>query len=552
MCMDNAIPYILGVPVQGNQFFGRGNQIEQFFSMLNSHTLQPMRIMGLRRSGKTSFLQYVSSCNEANKLFSREKLRTVIAYVDLHKDITSVNNFCYAVIMAIHKVISTESKLPEEIRGFRTLSSWLEGILNKNLRCVVLLDEYEVLTDISYQEFDVSFFHNLRALCCNDLLSYFTWTTCSNFEISIISPQQRAQDKSSHFENIFHLKPIIIGGLKQKEVMDLIKKPIEKIDIKFNQNEIRLIEKIAGTIPFFVQVVAQEMYLIKKNRKFSKNLHETIMGELLYRNSKMDQLFNNYWKVFTKNEKHLLFNILEDETIKRSDTHDKKKFLDYGLVRDDGDSLYINGNLFKQWLKTQKTGDIPVVPNDNDVRRLVDRIEQIQELLDKLERRVTKLMASRALLNMSTQPIEYDQLSEQIKEIEVTITTLNDELFSKRNELLTITLGDVDYLELTSNVDDRLTLAPIDQVNILLSELLKLQIAIEKAGGQTPEPLYGIKEIVESKKVTLDEKRTKLKLAISIFGPKFKIERTIHDSSVKNLFSKFWKKIKTIIPKEKD
>jgi hypothetical protein len=552
MRADTTTPYILGLPVLGKQFFGRQNQIEHFFNMLNSQTLQPMRVMGLRRSGKTSFLHYLTNCNETHKLLNRKNQRTLIAYVDLQKGVTSVDDFCEAVIKAIYKVIPTECELPLKMKGVKTLSSWLESILDKNLRCVVLLDEYEVLTDIFHREFDISFFQYLRALCCNELLSYFTWTICSNIEISDISPQQRAHDTSSPFENIFNMKPIIIGGLMQNELRDLINKPIEKRDVKFNENEIRLIEEIAGSIPYFVQTIAQEMFLIKKRKMATIKLSESIIGALLYPNSNLDKLFNNYWKHFTEIEKGFLSSIFGEKACKRSYTHIEKKFLDYGLLKENGDLLCFNGNLFKLWFHNNIhiQGGIAVI--HTDVHRLIERIDQKKELIDKLERRVTNLKAARALLNISTQRIEYDQHSEQINEIEITINDLNKEIYSKRNELLFQTFGESDINKLTSNIDDRLSLVSNDQVNTLLSDLVEIQVAIEKAGIQTPEVLYGIKEMVDSKKVTLNEKRTKVKLALSLLGPKVEIERTINDSTVKNLLSKFWKRIKTMILKEKD
>lgn len=482
---DIISPYIIGIPVSGSNFFGREEQIKQFFNMLNSRTLQPMRVMGLRRSGKTSFLRHVSTCNQAGKLLNRKNQRTVIAYVDLHKGISGINEFYEAIIRAIHKVIPSDCKPPTIVEGFKTFSSWLENLFDKNLRCVVLLDEYEVLTNVTHPEFDASFFQNLRAICCGDLLSYFTWTICSNFELSDVSTQQRMQDKSSPFDNIFH-NPIIIGGLAQKEANELINKPIEKCGIIHTPDEISMIKEIAGSIPYFVQAVAHELFLIKKSGTSTKHLSKTIMDALLYPKSNIDKLFRNYWGNFTRNERKFLSEIFRGKPYKRSGIHYEKKLLDYGLLKEDGESLYPNGILFKQWFNNDQQIPGEKTVNYTTFHHLITRIEEIKESMNELKSRVLNIRTARAKLNKITQIIEYQNLTEQIKEMEETINDIENEVYKNRNKLLSLTLGDNNFLELADKIKDRLPQLSEEQINTLFPYIVELQAAIQSADLQTP------------------------------------------------------------------
>jgi hypothetical protein len=53
-------PFITGTPIlQPRHFFGRQRELKQLFNLLKSHPLQNAAIIGQRRSGKTSLLNYL-------------------------------------------------------------------------------------------------------------------------------------------------------------------------------------------------------------------------------------------------------------------------------------------------------------------------------------------------------------------------------------------------------------------------------------------------------------------------------------------------------------
>lgn len=83
MDSHNICHYLIGPPAIGSHFFGRQNQIEQFFAMLGESTLHSMRIFGLPISGKTSFLRYIATRENAMKYLKGKCPPTIIAYVNL-------------------------------------------------------------------------------------------------------------------------------------------------------------------------------------------------------------------------------------------------------------------------------------------------------------------------------------------------------------------------------------------------------------------------------------------------------------------------------------
>ena len=55
------LPYVVGPPVKlPTDFFGRAAQTRQFFDTLAGPQVQCVSVLGLRRAGKTSFLQHVA------------------------------------------------------------------------------------------------------------------------------------------------------------------------------------------------------------------------------------------------------------------------------------------------------------------------------------------------------------------------------------------------------------------------------------------------------------------------------------------------------------
>lgn len=551
MSSDFISPYVIGIPVSGSKFFGRTNQLDYFFKMLTSPILQPMRVMGLRRSGKTSFLRHAAVCESAQQLLNRKGPRTVIAYVDLQMEITDVNKFCKEVIKAVNKVIPAECTLPNEYNGFDTLTTWLENIFDKNLRCVVLLDEYEVLTDITNNNFDISFFQALRSICCGTLLSNFTWVTCSNFSLYPNSPQERGLDKSSHFENIFHPKPIIIGGLTFNELRDLINKPIESEHISFSLKEVNTIQSIAGTLPYLIQTVAHEWYILKKRGISKKNqLAEVVIEAIVYSEGEIDRLFGNFWNTFTSEERRCFLRLIQKGQNIKSNTFIETKFLDYGLLKENKGSISFNGKLFQTWIfKNIQISDSSGESNmlQSDINRAQKRIEKIKKTIYDLKNRMNNLKSSRAKLNKITQRVEYDSYSEQIDEFEQTINDFEEELYTERNHFLLLILDDNNFLELKSKIDDRLSTIPTNKINELYPHYKKLQAELKKASVSVPSQLVEAEHVDETESTSNEEKRTKVKFSLSLLGPKIEVEKMFIDSNVRNGWTNFWKKVKEVV-----
>ena len=122
-----ASPYIVGPPVSGPHFYGRCSQVSQFFDMLRGPILQPLRVLGLRRSGKTSFLLHVAHPAVIGPALQGDPHTTVIVYVNL-QGIQTPSGFYLAVADAVANGIPS-ARVPKAFSTFRSFSKWLESIL---------------------------------------------------------------------------------------------------------------------------------------------------------------------------------------------------------------------------------------------------------------------------------------------------------------------------------------------------------------------------------------------------------------------------------------
>ena len=77
------VPYIVGPPVKlPTDFFGRAAQTRQFFDTLAGPQVQCVSVLGLRRAGKTSFLQHVAHPQVMDTYLS-DAARYAMIYVDV-------------------------------------------------------------------------------------------------------------------------------------------------------------------------------------------------------------------------------------------------------------------------------------------------------------------------------------------------------------------------------------------------------------------------------------------------------------------------------------
>lgn len=343
-------PFIVGLPVMPKQFFDRREQVEQFYGQcILGPVLQPTRILGLKRSGKTSFLNYISDLDVRNQFLTKTDCSTTkFAYVNA-QTIHSCHEFYTVVADAIQKQIELSSTELPELKTGRAFEKWLDKILQstENLKIIVLIDEFERLNEVD--EFNVEFFGFLRALASGHQSS-FTWVTASAVDLYTLDKRQ----KTSPFWNIFHQMPVIMGGFRDEDAELLIRESLKTIGATITKSEINEILALSGNIPYFVQAVADAWHKLKESHTISLAKRKKVILDVLSNpGNQIQHIYKDYWTEMSENRRALLKNIAGDRRNLSASYADLITLSDYGLIVSDNGrygGYRISGHLLKQFI----------------------------------------------------------------------------------------------------------------------------------------------------------------------------------------------------------
>ena len=339
-----ASPYTIGVPVRPIDFRGYADQVVQFFRQcVFGPVLQPTRILGLRRAGKTSFLKYIASEYVPEALFTeirQDQLK--LAYLDL-EFISSPSDFFIAVHDAAEKTGTTPARQTDEPTTARSFTRWLENFLarEKGKKLIVLMDEFERIH--ASATFDSDFFGFLRFLA-SSYSEQLTWVTASAADLHTLDKNE----KTSPFWNIFRNTPIMMGGLDATAAERLVREPALKLHVEFIREEVSEILFLAGKIPYFIQAVADEWFQLKSENRPLREIREQIIEILTHPANQVQRILDGYWETLTDEKKNLLTDIAANQRSILSNSNACHDLLAYGLLQEDGRGVKISGELLRQ------------------------------------------------------------------------------------------------------------------------------------------------------------------------------------------------------------
>lgn len=232
-------PYTNTMGIEDPEYFcGREEEIERIYSNLCKQTPISISVIGERRTGKTSLLEYISdpyAISFVIEKYNREyglgldfdPKKFIFVYVDLQ--------FAGAMSECEFWRFVLEETL-EKVKGDATLEEELKQVLSKNdikitdirrlvrkinrdgYRLIYLFDEFESL--IGNENLDISFYKGLRGLAKE--LSLVTSTKKSLYELTIPKEGVSKEDLGSEFFNIFAVPYIKLGLFNESDVYRLM------------------------------------------------------------------------------------------------------------------------------------------------------------------------------------------------------------------------------------------------------------------------------------------------------------------------------------------
>jgi hypothetical protein len=260
-------PFTYGNPISDPaRFFGREREIEQVFSRLRNAEFESSSLVGERRVGKTSLLNYLAH-PDVRRQHGLDPDKYIFVYIDLQMvdKATTPAKLWQRLLRQIAKhcqdaqvrQIIDDLRQEETIDNF-ALADVFDSVDEKGQYVVLLLDEFENVTE--NPNFPPDFFYGLRSLAIHHHLSLITSSRRELIELC-----HSEAIRSSPFFNIF--ANINVGLWSEDEARQLINRSLEGTGISFTQDEMAAIFRIAGFHPYFLQAACYFLF-----EAYSKNL----------------------------------------------------------------------------------------------------------------------------------------------------------------------------------------------------------------------------------------------------------------------------------------
>ena len=323
-------PFIFGKPVTRENFYNRREEVEAAAGFLKR--LQSFSVVGERRIGKTSFLEYILS-KDVLQSYGIDPETHVLAYLSLSSLYSiSKESLVSAIVKRIMEQTQVEADSPNV---FDTLKTHIKTLTLNGRNLIIALDEFEVIAPI----LDSDFSHWLRFVFQEQNVVAITssQTTVRELETSggIASPLFNI------FGNIF------LRLFMRKETEDMITNMFHNGGIELEKEEVTFLADLSGGNPYFIQLTGYYYYEKKrKNRRIILNQFKESTAP-----HTKDQ-FESYWKHLTKEEKRFLFQIESSEDERVSAILERKGF----LVKK-GNKLEIYSLLFKDFIEIKAKTD---------------------------------------------------------------------------------------------------------------------------------------------------------------------------------------------------
>ena len=296
-------PFTYGNPISDpERFVGRRREVEQIFMRLRNPEFESSSIVGERRSGKTSLLNYIAH-PDAIRQYGLDPETYLFVYLDLEM-ITSTSTPTRLYQYMLRRIASKvqNEALKKEIRNVSLyenidtydLAELLDSMEDEGLHIVLLIDEFENVGDNA--NFGPDFYYGLRSLAIHHDLALITSTRVALVEIARSDAM-----RSSPFFNIF--ATINLRAFPQEDIQEIVKSYLEDTSISFDEAGVEHVLTLSDRVPFFVQMALHFLFEahqqgVEESRRLSyveERLQEVAAAHL-----------ENYWQNSGDDERTVL------------------------------------------------------------------------------------------------------------------------------------------------------------------------------------------------------------------------------------------------------
>jgi serine/threonine protein kinase len=244
-------PYLNRVMIKDpNDFFGRDREIRKIYSRLDAPHPQSVSIVGDRRIGKSSLLNYIHHRRNRRR-FMQNWTKTIFIYLDFQTrvdfDVPKFVEFLLGVLSFDHDDGRASRVTEYSLEQLRNVA---QALHNQGKRIIILMDEFEIIT--RNERFGADFFSFLRSLANSYQVAY---VTSSRDDLQLMCHNKDISD--SPFFNIFSSLPL--RPFRREEAVALITEPSAREKVPLAQHADRILQ-LAGRFPLYLQIACSSAF----------------------------------------------------------------------------------------------------------------------------------------------------------------------------------------------------------------------------------------------------------------------------------------------------
>ncbi len=338
-------PYLNRVMIKSPaDFFGREKEVNKIFARLDAPHPQSISIVGERRIGKSSLLNFVYNRTNRRKQMTHYE-NALFVYLDFQHDLDfNPEKFIDYLFTTFAYEIQDACAYRGKERSLDQLKSVIQQIMGLGKRIVILMDEFEVITN--NKNFDADFFSFLRAMANSYKVAYVT-SSCQ--EMQTLCHNQDISD--SPFFNIFSNLPL--KPFTREEALDLITVPSRREGLELTTYADRIID-LAGYRPMFLQMGCSAVFesMVSRERE-SPDWSEV---ESAYK----DEAHPHYlalWDRLEGNERDALIRLARGEKTRREHLYLLDGLARQGFVEGDGGGARFCSTALRDFVRGRAAGE---------------------------------------------------------------------------------------------------------------------------------------------------------------------------------------------------
>jgi hypothetical protein len=253
-------PFTYGNPISDpRRFFGREREVEQIFGRLRNEEFESSSVVGDRRIGKTSLLNYLANpAVRAQHGLGPKHYNFVYVDLQMVDETMRPEQLWRRLLMLIqrnwadHEIAGILAALErgERLDAF-DLDELFQEIDDKGQHVVLLLDEFERVT--ANANFGPDFYYGLRSLVIHHRVAL---VTSSRLELIELCHSEAV--KSSPFFNIFANINLRIFSDADRQLM--VCRSLDETGVSFSGPDMAQVLDLAGLHPYFLQTACCMLY----------------------------------------------------------------------------------------------------------------------------------------------------------------------------------------------------------------------------------------------------------------------------------------------------